>query len=170
MDSQSVHRLFQIGELIGLAVIAGSLFLIAALIHQHTRAVKHSALNALRGQFMDFQIAIARDEALADLFYRGLHAFDSLDKIEHMRFFNLAGYVLGFWAEGFIYKQERSLPDGYWQAIDRAMIDTAQYPGFQEYWNQRRHWYSVAFQCYVDTSISAAVKQAKPMYRRPEEA
>ena len=162
-------HMLHVGIFLSVVVMAGALVMIAVLIHRNTRAVKHSGINLMRSQFMGFQIAVARDEALADLFYRGLHAVESLDKIEQVRFFNLAAYVMGFWSEGYIYEQEGALPADYWNAIHRAMLDTSQYPGFREYWSQRRHWYSESFQRYVDATISSA-NMARPMYRKPQEA
>jgi hypothetical protein len=163
MASADLHQALGIASLIGLALVAASLVFLAVQIRANIRAIQHNANITLRGQFVQIQMALAGDESLAEIYERGLSGLKSLSGGEQVRFFMIASAVFTYWQEVFSEAQRGLLPEESWMGVQHIMADVLQYPGAQEYWSLRRHWYSANLQKLVDQMIGGADK-VRPMY------
>jgi hypothetical protein len=51
--------------------------------------------------------------------------------------------------------------------VQKQLGDLIQYPGVQEFWAYRKHWYAPEFQALVDELMKDTPKQVKPLYPEP---
>lgn len=163
MPASDMQHTFGLLGVIGIAAVAVALGFLAIQIRRNIRAIQHNANVTLRGQFVQIQMAIAGDETLAEIYERGLSGLKSLSGSELVRFFMIASSVFTYWQEAFFEAQRGLLPAESWQGVQQIMGDVLQYPGAQEYWALRRHWYADDMQKLVDRMIAEASK-AKTMY------
>jgi hypothetical protein len=163
MSAVAPHQAIWIASVAGLVLVAAALIYLGVQIRANIRAIQHTANVTLRGQFVQIQMALARDESLADIYERGLSGLKSLSGSEQVRFFMIASSVFTYWNEVFSEAKRGLLPADAWHGVQRVMADVLQYPGAQEYWALRRHWYSEDMQKLVDQMIAGADK-VRPMY------
>jgi hypothetical protein len=163
MSPAALHQTLWIASAAGLVLVAAAVAYLAVQIRANIRAIQHNANITLRGQFVQIQMALARDESLAEIYERGLSGLKSLSGGEQVRFFMIASAVFTYWNEVFSESQRGLLPEESWVGVQHIMADVLQYPGAQEYWTLRRHWYSPDLQKLVDQMIGGADK-VRPMY------
>jgi len=163
MSSVMFHQALWFALLAGLALVAGAQIYLAVQIRKNIRAIQHNANITLRGQFVQIQMALAGDESLAEIYERGLSGLKALSGGEQVRFFMIASAVFTYWNEVFSESRSGLLPEESWNSVQHIMADVLQYPGAQEYWALRRHWYSTDLQKLVDQMIGGADK-VRPMY------
>ena len=163
MSPAALHQAFWIALLVGLVLVAAGLIFLGVQIRGNIRAIQHNANITLRGQFVQIQMALAGDESLAEIYERGLSGLKSLSGGEQVRFFMIASAVFTYWNEVFSESQRGLLQEESWVGVQHIMADVLQYPGAQEYWTLRRHWYSPDLQKLVDQMIGGADK-VRPMY------
>lgn len=163
MSPAALHQAIWVASVAGLVLVAAALVYLGLQIRANIHAIQHTANVTLRGQFVQIQMALARDESLADIYERGLSGLKSLSSSEQVRFFMIASAVFTYWNEVFSEARRGLLPQDSWQGVQRVMADVLQYPGAQEYWALRRHWYSDDMQQLVDQMIGGADK-VRPMY------
>jgi hypothetical protein len=163
MSAAALQQHLWIAYLAGLVLVAGALVYLGVQIRANIRAIQHNANITLRGQFVQIQMALAQDESLAEIYERGLSGLKSLSGGEQVRFFMIASAVFTYWNEVFSESQRGLLPAESWTGVQHIMADVLQYPGAQEYWTLRRHWYSAELQKLVDQMIGGADK-VRPMY------
>ena len=163
MSSVALHEALWIASLAGVVLVSGALMYLAFQVRSNIRAIQHNANITLRGQFVQIQMALAGDESLAEIYERGLSGLKALSGSEQVRFFMIASSVFTYWNEVFSESERGLLPEESWHGVQRVMVDVLQYPGAQEYWTLRRHWYSPDMQNLVDRMIGGADK-VHPMY------
>lgn len=118
----------------------------------------------LRNQFMTLQRTLAANEDLANLYQRGLRGFTGLSDTEQTRFFIISGYALTHWSEVRRHAKAGRLPKEYEQEVTNQLRDYFQYPGVQQFWHYRKHWYSQEMQDLIDGIIRNAPEQPNPLY------
>jgi hypothetical protein len=121
----------------------------------------------LRRQFMELQSILAQNEDLAGLYQRGLRGFTGLSDTEQTRFFIIAGYAFTHWSVVERFANNGLVSMRYWDDVQNQLRDFVQYPGVQEFWSYRKHWYGPEFQVLVDSLIKDAPKKVKPLYPEP---
>ena len=121
----------------------------------------------LRNQLMTLQRTIAANEELANLYHRGLRGFTGLSDTEQTRFFSISGYALTHWSEVRRHVKAGLLSAEYEQEVMSQLQDYFQYPGVQQFWQYRRHWYSADTRNLIDSLIKNAPAQPNPLYPDP---
>ena len=161
---ESVYHLTAI--IAPIAVILLLVMLVMA-IKSGNRIKKENISVLLRRQFMDLQSTIARNEDLANLYQRGLRGFTGLSDTEQTRFFIISNYAFTHWSEVHRHSKSGLVSSGYWDETLNQVRDYVQYPGVQEFWSYRKHWYAPEFQALVADLIKDAPRQVKPLYPEP---
>lgn len=121
----------------------------------------------LRNQFMALQKTLASNEDLANLYQRGLRGFTGLSDTEQTRFFIISGYALTHWSEVRRHVKAGLLPPEYEQEVLNQLRDYFQYPGVQQFWQYRKHWYSEDTRDLIEGLIRNAPAQPNPLYPEP---
>ncbi len=164
MQFMTMAHLFTSGVLIAVVIL---LICVVLQLRQANRIKRDEITVLLRQQFMDLQTTIAANEDLANLYQRGLRGFTGLSDTEQTRFFVISGYAFTHWSE--IQRHARSglIPQSYRDEVQNQVHDYVQYPGVQEFWAYRKHWYAPEFQALVTDLIKDAPKQVKQLYPEP---
>jgi hypothetical protein len=155
------------GLLLGLVILIGVLIAILGALRKQVMIQQYNQSTGLRLPFQNFAVAVAQHEDLASVYYRGLQGFTGLGAEEQVRFFMIATLVFNYWNE--VYEQSRAgaIPQSTWDRVQKMMRDFVRYPGVQQYWGFRRHWFSADVQKVIDELIEDAGKSASSMYPEP---
>ena len=164
MASSLYQQIFYFGTLIGLIFIVTVLIYLACQVKQYTRATQHNTYISFLGKFLDFNIALAQGKELADVYQRGLRGLKGLGREEQSQFFSIATFMFSYWNEAYRDVQHGMIPPDYWNESKAILTDFARFPGFQEYWAYRKHWYSNELQLLVNKLIEEMPQQTEPVY------
>lgn len=156
-----------IGMLVGFAALVAALVVVAMQVQKLVVVLQHTQSAHLRLPFQNFAVAVAQNEDLASVYYRGLQGFTGLSAEEQVRFFMIATLVFNYWNE--VYEQTRNgvIPRATWERVQRMMRDFVRYPGIHEYWGFRRHWFSDDVQRIIDEMMQDAGRNAPSLYPEP---
>jgi hypothetical protein len=164
MTSSLVQQIFYFGTLGGLIFIIAALFYLGCQMKQYTLATRHNTYVSLLGKFLDFNIALVQGKELADVYQRGLRGLKGLGREEQSQFFSIATFMFSYWNEVYRDVQRGITPPEYWNEPRAILTDFAQFPGVQEYWTYRKHWYSSELQMLVNNLIVDMPQHAEPVY------
>lgn len=164
MTSSLFQQIFYIGSLTGLVFIAAALIYLAHQVKQYTLATQHNTHISFFGKFLDFNIALAQEKELADVYQRGLRGLKGLGREEQSQFFSIATFIFCYWNEAYRDMRRGLIPPEYWDESKAILTDFARFPGFQEYWAYRKHWYSSELQLLVNKLIEEMPRDAEPVY------
>jgi hypothetical protein len=87
---------------------------------------------------------------LAEVYYRGLHDFESLEPLDFVRFSALLNQAFRNLEELYYVQAEGHLEKSVWRGWEAATRDFNAYPGVQAWWRLRSHWFSEEFVKFVD--------------------
>ena len=150
METFTLEQAYYIGELIGVLVIVMSLIFVALQIRQNTRTMLHDARSAMRERIFNFQLMMAQQENLADIWHRGNGAFESLNELEQKRFLMIYAYEFSAWSEAYSSFQEGMLTSSFWDSMKIAIKEELECIGARKYWEHRKHWYVDSFQVIIN--------------------
>ena len=117
----------------------------------------------LTAQWSDLMKSLEQDAGLAELWLRGMHDWASLDTVAKLRFGAFGGRFLANSEGLFLYRSDLGLDPRLWRGVERRVADVVAHPGFQSWWETRRHWYCDAFQQFIDRLIGE--QTAPSLYR-----
>lgn len=164
MSHMTIAYIFTVGVLTAIVV----LLLMMVLEQRRSNRIRRDELALrLRSQFMTLQRTLASNEDLANLYQRGLRGFTGLSDTEQTRFFIISGYAVTHWSEVRRYVKSGLLPTEYEREVMNQLRDYFQYPGVQQFWQYRKHWYSQEMQDLIDGIIRDAPNQPNPLYPEP---
>jgi hypothetical protein len=158
------QQIFFIGSLIGFVFIAAALIYLALQVKQYTQATRHNTHISFLGKFLDFNIALAQEKELADVYQRGLRGLKGLGGEEQSQFFSIATFIFFYWNEACRAVQQGLIPHEHWNECRAILTDFARFPGVQEYWEYRKHWYSAELQSLVQQLIIDSSLKSAPVY------
>ncbi len=161
------QHIFQAWILIGVGIL---IVLFVALILRLNNAIlilQHNESTDLRLPFQQFAISVAQNADLASVYYRGLQGFTGLSAEEQVRFFMIATLVFNYWNEVYDQTRQGVIPSSSWERAQKMMRDFVRYPGIQQYWEFRRHWYSEEIQNIVNGLIRESGQNAPSLYPEP---
>lgn len=164
MPLMTVAHLFTASVLTAVVVL---LIAVVLQLKQANRIKKEELSIQLRNQFMGLQSTIAANEDLAGLYQRGLRGFTGLSDTEQTRFFIISAYALTHWSEMRRHVQSGLLPAEYSVEVMNQLRDFFQYPGVQQFWQYRKHWYPEELQALVNNLIVNAPTEVSPLYPDP---
>jgi hypothetical protein len=145
-----------VGEVVGAAGVILSLLYLAVQIKGDARAKRASAVHDQSNAYRDLLQMLATDDKLADIWIRGLRDFGSLAEGERVRFTSALGFLFRVFEEAFFQWKEGHLDDEVWHGFESPMTDIVAYPGVQDWWNTRSHWYSAPFQELIRAKVAKA--------------
>ena len=112
-----------------------------------------------------YDMMLGNRDVLA-VYYRGVFDFSALDRTEQLQFIFVITRLFRTLYEQYLQWREGAMPDTMWMSWRTQITDALQYPGWQEVWRQRRHWFDDEFQSLVDSFIAGA--GGRPLYEAPE--
>ena len=145
-----------IGEVVGAAAVVASLVYLAVQIRQNTRTIRRASARqsgeknavALRG-LADYSELFAGD-------FMGLDRIADLDSSLRMRFDMIFGMWMQAIEQTFADVREGLLDPEYAVPYRDHLRHVFSCPGGQEWWSERRAWFSASFQQEIGELIGAS--------------
>ena len=154
-----------IGEAVGAAAVVASLLYLASQIRAEARTRRSEALHAQAEAFSVFLHTLSTNHDLAEIYLIGIHDFHSLRGVQVPRFSALLGHLYRIFEEFFYQRAEGSIDPRVWRGFEGPMDDIIAYPGVQDWWKTRCHWYSQEFQEFIAAKVES--NNTPRMYRDP---
>jgi len=144
-----------VSELVGALAVVITLIYLALQIRQNTRAVRLDTGHAITEEFRSMFALMAEHKELAELVHAAAADPSAISGVEKVRYYGLNGNFMRAIENAYIQWSEGALDLRHWEGMKRMVCDYAQLPGFQEFWSDRKHWFSEDFQRFMDTDIFA---------------
>jgi hypothetical protein len=156
-----------IGQLVGAIAVVISLIYLASAVRSNTRATREASMRWVSDNYNRWIQQISGHPELSELYYRGIHDFESLEGPELVRFSALMVEAFRRSEEMYYLKLEGHLEPYVWHGIEAGMHEFSGYPGVQAWWRFRSHWFTEKFAKHVNQ----LQETAKPprMYREAME-
>jgi len=152
-----------IGEAVGAAAVVASLMYVASQIRADAQARRMEVLHTQSAAFNEFLHTLAGDADASEIYFQGIHDFHALEGARVPRFSALMGQLFRVFEDHYFHHNEGHLDQRVWQGFEGPMDDIIAYPGVQDWWKTRCHWYSREFQSFITGKIE---KGSRPsMYR-----
>lgn len=148
------EMLTAVGQLAAVLVGIPSLIYLALQIRGQTRERRQSAVNTLTVQWGDLTCALHDSAELSAIFLRGLQSFADLDPVAKLRFSAFFKRLVDYFEAMHVAYGDGLLAASSWGKVERTMSDLIAYPGIQQWWQERRHWYTEGFGRVVDAIIA----------------
>ena len=154
-----------IGQIVGAIGVVVSLIYVATEVRNSARATQLASRRSISEIFTQLSRQLAEHPDLRELYYRGLHDFESLEGTDLVGFAQVMLQLFRAYEEAYYGHLEGDVDPRLWRGWEAAMRDVNGYPGVQAYWRSRSHWYSEEFAKY----INQLQQTAKPprLYREP---
>ena len=162
MNAIDIALIANIGEIIAAVMVVVSLIYVSLQIRQNTQTLKVTAAQSYVGMYNTITSDLTNSE-LAVLWHKGMQDFASLEGGELVQFSAVAGQLMRVFESAFSQWRRGALENQLWLASERALKDSLAMPGFQQWWQFRRNWYSDDFQALLDGfDVSQAVQPPYP--------
>ena len=106
---------------------------------------------------------LAEHPHLSELYYRGIHDFESLEGADLVRFGVLMNQAFHIVNEMYYQYLEGHLDPRVWREVEATMREINAYPGVQAWWRLRAHWFSEEFAAHINQLQQTA--KALSLYR-----
>jgi hypothetical protein len=150
-----------IGQIVGAIAVVVSLIYLAREIRRNARAARVTSLGTINQCLRE----LAEHPHLGDLYYRGVHGFESLKNGDLIRFGSLLLQLFYIYSEMYHQQLEGHLDPRLWRESKLSLCDIIAYPGIQAWWRLRSHWFSDEFVNFIDQVRQTA--GFPRMYREP---
>jgi len=124
-----------IGQIVGALAVVISLIYLAREIRSNARAARVSSMETLirwLGQPVEHP-------HVRELYYRGIHDFDSLEGADLVGFAMLMQQLFRIFNEMYYQRLEGHLNQRLWREVEAPLRDIIAYPGVQAWWRSRSH-------------------------------
>ena len=149
-----LSQVANIAEIIGAIIVVVTLIYLSVQLRQNTQALHSSGAQATHDALGMYYLSLAKDKELLEVFRAGTEDFEALSNEDVARFYALWTYTL-YNTQNWIYQKRTNALDSEltdsWLA---SVSDNFHCAGFQEYWKNRRGYFSTALQEYVDDAIA----------------
>ena len=164
-DTVNWEAISAIGQIVGAIGVVVSLIYVATEVRNSARATQLASRRSISEIFTLLSRQLAEHPDLRELYYRGLHDFESLEGTDLVGFAQVMLQLFRAYEEAYYGHLEGDVDPRLWRGWEAAMRDINGYPGVQAYWRSRSHWYSEEFAKY----INQLQQTAKPprLYREP---
>ena len=134
-----------IGQIVGALAVVISLIYLANGVRSSARATRIASERSLVEMLIRFVQQLAEHPHLSELYYRGIHDFESLEGAERVRFSALMDQLFRLYEETYYGQSEGHVAARIWRQAEAPLRDFNGYPGVQAWWRSRSHWVSEDF-------------------------
>jgi hypothetical protein len=153
---ESIGALSQLVAAIGLIP---SVAYLAIQVRAQNKAHHRASLDMLTTQWGALIQTVNESDDFGRIYLDGLASFDAMEPVPRIRFGAYLLRVFRYWEAMFFHFEDGTLHPSSWTALQAQMGDIIAYPGVQEWWLTRRHWYTDEFRGVVEAVIARGVTQ-----------
>lgn len=156
----AVMRKLQLSDWASIAEVVSAIALVISLIyvgvevHRNTVTQVQVSTQTLVSEANLTYVLIAQDPDLSCIYLQGMADFSGLGSHEKLRFSAFLMQSLRALEELHAQWLEGLVDARIWQGFDAQMTEIIQAPGFQQWWEQRRHFFSEEFQMLLDGKVA----------------
>ena len=142
-----------VGEVAGAAGVIITLVYLAIQIRQNTKAIRLNTTSSTNEGFRSQAALIGSSIQVAEVYRMGLMEPEKLNLAEGVQFYALLHNQVRGYEEAYYQHTEEALDPRIWAGMHGQMLNTSALLGFKGYWQDRRNWYSSAFQNHVENVL-----------------
>jgi hypothetical protein len=157
MDTPTVISLTQIAANV---VTAASIIILIIQIRIGGKDRRIESITRSIESYSSVLTALAQNQQLADVYYRGLRSPEQLNPAEEVQFSCFVGQLFWSWEMIFHQSADQRLAPAVWSAHVSIINDILTSEGAQLWWKNRSHWYSIQFREFIDARIQANAGKA----------
>ena len=162
-----IMELGAIGELVGAVAVIASLIYLGLQVRQNVMQLKVSSYQTATLGYGQRIQDVATDEALSDVFRRGLEGFENLSRGNQFRFHGVMVGLLTTFQNNLNLYQSRVLPEGEFQVYLRDIVSLLKSPGGNVWWNLAREFFSPQLRSHLDDALLSLGPQVPPLSQIP---
>lgn len=152
----TLESMFYISQTVAAFAIVGSLVFLGIEVRGTNRESRHRITDEYLQNLRAVELEMAGNADLARVWISGLHDFEALAPVDKARFLLVSHMVLKTNESVVLaYRDGHMTPEMY-EPEDRHITEFLAYPGMQEAWDIRKHYFHRAFRTLVDEKIAAA--------------
>jgi len=156
-----------IGQIVGAIAVVVSLIYLATEVRRNTRASRLAAMHSMSDSFNRWIQQIVEHPHLTEVYYRGIHDFESLQGPDLVRFSMIMTQAFRNSEENFYLQMEGHVGRSIWRGWEKTIHDVMGYPGIQAWWATRSHLFSEEFAKLIN-QLQHTAKHPR-WYREPME-
>jgi hypothetical protein len=146
-----------VGEVLGGAGVIVSLLYLASQVRVGSRADQSARFEGAQDAVSDWTQSLATDAELAEIVLRGAtQGGSALRPVELWRFYASLNLLFRSYERMCMYDREGVVHHWGKEAFDHSLRDLLGFPGFRQYWSERRHWFVPVMQREVDALLAGA--------------
>jgi hypothetical protein len=134
-----------IGQIVGALAVVISLIYLAREVRRNTRAARLASMRTMSDAYNRWAQQLTEHPHLRELYYRGIHDFESLEGADLAGFSSLMGPLFKVSEDAYHQHLEGHLDPRVWRGFEALMRDFNAYPGVQAWWRSRSHWFTEEF-------------------------
>ena len=150
----SLEDLGNIGEFVGAFAVVLSLIYLAVQIRQNTEMLRASTHHGMTAAGTELNKLLAGNDAVAHIFFTGLHDARNLSPEERFRLDLLMRSTFAFYEDTYLQMRKNVLDTEAWESRRGRLGQFVNQPGAQWWWNRHSENYSKGFQEEVRKLIS----------------
>ena len=150
----TLDQFANLAEIVGVVVVVVTLIYLTIQLRQNTQALHSTGAQATHDALGTYYLALARDPELLNTFRAGTEDLGKLNEDQTAQVFALWTYTL-YNTQNWLYQRRtRALDEALTDSWLASVSDNFHSKGFQQYWHNRRHYFSKELQNYVDGEIA----------------
>ena len=153
-----------IGQIIGALAVVISLIYLAREVRSNARATREALMRSISDGFTQWIQQLSAHPELRELYYRGIHDYESLEGADQVGFGVLMFEMFRRNEELYYLRLEGQLGSQIW--LETGMREFNAYPGVQAWWRLRTHFFTEEYVNYVNELQRTA--GAPRMFRKPK--
>jgi hypothetical protein len=139
-----------VGQLVGALAVVISLIYLASEVRRSARETRIASTRSLAETFTRWAQQLTEHPHLSELYYRGIHDFESLEGADLVRFSALMLQLFRLYEEAYYGQSEGRVHAHLWSGFERGMRDINGYLGVQAWWRSRLQWFSEEFANHIN--------------------
>lgn len=150
MKMWPLDKAHQVGELIAAVAVVISLLLVAYEVQQNSEEQSRAMTQDLITSYTEIVTLLSRDRELRCAYIKGIRDYNDLNGEEALA---VGAYLIALMRHRedlYFQYLDGALKPSIWQGFDRATRIAMQRPGWQQWFEFRRDWFSDEFQEYID--------------------
>ena len=144
-----------VSDAVGAIAVVASVIYLATQIKRQTTESKLAATRDLSARRVDAMKSILGDEAVAEIYLRGIRDYESLQGVDRMRASMVFHITMRNAEQDFIHMGTGHADDPYLESVDHVLSNGVVARGFRQWWKTTGEGFNKKFQDHVNELIAA---------------